>query len=108
MSIATSAVNAYTQAARLGSSQQEGSGQGSRIQDEEQQSFAGTLKDSLSRVNELQNSKDQMIEEFAAGKTNNVQELMVSIQKAGIAMQMTTAVRGKVLEAYKEIMNMPL
>lgn len=66
-------------------------------------SFTGTLKDSLNKVNQLQGMKDHAINEFASGRTQNVQELMISMQKSSLAMKMTTAVRGKVLEAYKEI-----
>ncbi len=71
-------------------------------------SFQETIKNSLAEVNELQTEKSAMIEEFATGKNQNVQEVMVALQKAGVAMKMTTAVRGKVMEAYKELMNMPL
>ena len=44
-----------------------------------------------------------MIDAFASGQTQNVHELMISMQKAGLAMNMTTAVRTKVMEAYKEL-----
>ncbi len=77
-------------------------------QPEQARSFEQTIKDSLSKVNEMQNEKSTMVTEFAAGKSQNVHELMISMQKASTAMQMTTAVRGKVLEAYNEIMNMPV
>ncbi|KUJ95960.1 MAG: flagellar hook-basal body complex protein FliE [Desulfonauticus sp.] len=69
-------------------------------------SFTATLKDSLKKVNDLQEEKESMIKAFAAGEKQNVHELMITLQKAGIAMQMTTAVRNKVLEAYKEIMHL--
>ncbi|SKA70801.1 flagellar hook-basal body complex protein FliE [Paucidesulfovibrio gracilis DSM 16080] len=69
--------------------------------------FGETLTDSLSKVNEMQGEKSRMIEEFASGKTQNVHELMISMQKAGVAMQMTSAVRGKIISAYQEIMRMP-
>lgn len=68
--------------------------------------FGQTLTDSLTTVNNMQNEKDDMVEAFAAGKSQNVHELMINLQKAGMAMQMTTAVRGKVLEAYKELVKM--
>lgn len=71
------------------------------------QSFGDTLKSSLVKVNDLQETKETMIEEFASGKTQNVHELMISMQKAGMAMQMTGAVRSKIMTAYKEIMQMP-
>lgn len=66
-------------------------------------SFTGTLKSSLNKVNEMQTAKAQAIEDFASGRSQNVHELMITMQKSSLAMKLTTAVRGKVLEAYKEI-----
>ena len=68
--------------------------------------FANTLKDSLAQVNSLQKEKQAMITSFASGEQQNVHELMISLQKAGLAMNMTTAVRNKALEAYKELARM--
>jgi len=71
------------------------------------QNFNETLANSLTKVNELQTEKKMMIEEFASGKSQNVHELMISLQKAGLAMSMTGAVRSKIMTSYKEIMQMP-
>ena len=68
--------------------------------------FADTLKDSLSKVNDLQQEKKAMITSFASGEQQNVHELMISLQKAGVAMNMTAAVRNKAMEAYKELARM--
>lgn len=68
--------------------------------------FSDTLKGSLAKVNEMQAEKKMMIEEFASGKSQNVHELMITMQKAGLAMQMTGAVRSKIMQSYKEIMQM--
>jgi len=68
--------------------------------------FTDTLKDSLKKVNDLQREKHSMIEEFASGEKQNVHELMISLQKAGLAMRMTSTVRNKVMEAYKELSRM--
>ena len=65
--------------------------------------FESTLRSSLGKVNELQKEKSAMIESFASGETQNVHELMISMQKASVAMNMTAAVRNKVMEAYKEL-----
>jgi flagellar hook-basal body complex protein FliE len=70
------------------------------------QSFAETIEDSLAKVNEMQADKSRMIQEFASGKTQNVHELMITLQKAGLAMDMTSAVRNKVMQAYKDLMSM--
>lgn len=69
-------------------------------------SFANTLKTSLNRVNELEIAKAHAIDEFASGRTQNVHELMITMQKSSMAMKLTSAVRSKVLEAYKELSKM--
>lgn len=69
-------------------------------------SFTNTIKNSLQQVNELETAKAQAIEDFASGRTQNVHDLMITMQKSSMAMKMTSAVRGKILEAYKEIARM--
>ena len=69
-------------------------------------SFASTLENSLSKVNELHGAKSRAVESFASGENQNVHELMISLQKAGLAMSLTSAVRNKVLEAYRELSKM--
>ncbi len=65
--------------------------------------FAEVLSTSLEKVNALQAERSAQITSFASGENQNVHELMISLQKAGLAMNMTTAVRNKVMEAYKEL-----
>ena len=67
--------------------------------------FGQTLTDSIKHVNDMQNQKNDMVESFASGKTENVHELMINLQKASTAMQMTTAVRSKVIDAYRELVK---
>jgi len=68
--------------------------------------FSTVLKNSLEKVNNLQTERSNMVTSFASGETQNVHELMISMQKAGLAMNMTAAVRNKVMEAYKELTRM--
>lgn len=68
--------------------------------------FTETLSGSLNRVNELQKEKAMAVDAFASGRNQNVHELMITMQKSSMAMKLTTAVRGKVLEAYKELTKM--
>ena len=68
--------------------------------------FSEVLSSSLGKVNQLQQEKKAMITSFASGETQNVHELMISLQKAGLAMSMTSAVRNKVMEAYKELSHL--
>jgi flagellar hook-basal body complex protein FliE len=65
--------------------------------------FAEMLNASLEKVNNAQKERSDLIASFASGENHNVHELMISMQKATLAMNMTTAVRNKVMEAYKEL-----
>jgi flagellar hook-basal body complex protein FliE len=70
------------------------------------ENFTATLKDSIQKTNQMQMEKNTMIESFASGKTQNVHELMITLQKAGLAMKLTSTVRNKVMEAYKELSHL--
>lgn len=70
-------------------------------------SFMDQLQHSVSDVNAEQVKKDQMVSSFASGENQNVHELMIQLQKAGVAMSMTSTVRNKVLDMYKELVKMP-
>ena len=69
-------------------------------------SFADTFEKSMRTVNDLQTAKTSAVESFASGESQNVHELMISLQKAGLAMSLTSAVRNKVLEAYRDLSKM--
>ncbi|MCM1126670.1 MAG: flagellar hook-basal body complex protein FliE [Lachnospiraceae bacterium] len=45
---------------------------------------------------------------WALGETENTHELSIALQKASTALQYTVAVRDKLLEAYREIMQMQI
>ena len=105
MSVSPMALKAYTDAMQTG--QNMAGGKAASGSNKAHNDFADTLKSSLGEVNNLQTEKNQMIEAFASGKSENVHELMISLEKAGVAMQMTSAVRNKVMESYRELMQMP-
>ena len=66
-------------------------------------SFADTLTNSLKEVNQLQGEKSAAVKSFVAGETQNVHELMITMQKASVAVSMTSAIRNKAMEAYREL-----
>ena len=71
-----------------------------------ERTFANTFENSLRAVNDLQMEKNRATESFASGETQNVHELMISLQKASLTMSLTSAVRNKVMEAYRELSKM--
>ena len=72
-----------------------------------QTNFMDSLKKSVSEVNAEQLKKDEMVASFASGETQNIHELMIQLQKAGLAMSMTSTVRNKVLDMYRDLVKMP-
>lgn len=62
----------------------------------------------LDETNRLQNNAEAAEIQFALGKANNTHDLQIAQEKANIALQYTVAVRDRLLDAYKEIMNMQI
>jgi len=71
-------------------------------------SFTDMLKAGIGQVNSLQLESDDLQAKFAAGETDNIHEVLIAGQKAEVALQLATAVRTKILEAYQEIMRMQM
>lgn len=72
-------------------------------------SFDSIFQSALDMVNETnQLSKSAELEEikFAMGESETTHDLTIALAKAETALQYTVAFRDKVLDAYKEIMNM--
>lgn len=62
----------------------------------------------LKETNDLQNDAQSAKMQFALGEADNPHDMQIAESKALVALQYTTAVRDKMLEAYKEIMNMQI
>ena len=70
--------------------------------------FAKMLSDAVEKVNSLQKNADQMANDFALGKISNIHDVIIEAEKASVALKLTTEVRDKIIEAYREIMRMQL
>ncbi|QDQ28663.1 flagellar hook-basal body complex protein FliE [Chitinimonas arctica] len=69
--------------------------------------FASVLKSSLDQVNQMQLDSQAKQTAFEAGDPNaNLQDVMVSLQKASLSFQTMVQVRNKLVSAYQEVMNM--
>lgn len=72
-------------------------------------SFSSVLDSAINMLNEtndLQKDAEAAEIEFALGEAENTHDLQIALQKANLALQYTVAVRDKMIDAYKEIMNM--
>jgi len=70
--------------------------------------FTDTLKSSISDVNRLQVEADTAIREMVAGNEKNIHEVMVSMEKASISLELLVQVRNKIIAAYDEIKRMQI
>ncbi|MGD7043678.1 flagellar hook-basal body complex protein FliE [Jeotgalibacillus proteolyticus] len=73
-----------------------------------QQNFAGMLKDSINEVNNAQVNSDDMTNKLIKGENVELHDVMIASQKASISLSLTMQVRNKAVEAYQEIMRMPV
>lgn len=71
-------------------------------------SIFNAMVDSLNETNDLQNAAEEEEIRFALGESENTHDLLIAQTKANVALQFTVAVRDKMLEAYKEIMQMQI
>jgi flagellar hook-basal body complex protein FliE len=71
--------------------------------------FGSLLKQAIENVNEKQQISSNMKSAFEGGdKTINLAEVMVASQKADVSFKAMLQVRNKLVEAYKDVMNMPM
>lgn len=70
--------------------------------------FGEFLAEAMAKVEAAQSEATQAAQKLATGEIRDVAEVMIASEKATLALQMTIQVRNKVLEAYQEIIRMPV
>ncbi|KAA0966517.1 flagellar hook-basal body complex protein FliE [Sporosarcina sp. ANT_H38] len=75
---------------------------------EAQQNFGEFLKAAIDGVNNKQQESDVMTEKLVTGGDVELHDVMITAQKASIALNATMEVRNKVIEAYQEVIRMPV
>jgi flagellar hook-basal body complex protein FliE len=69
--------------------------------------FATLLKNSLDGVNASQVEATRLARDFELGTPNtNLNDVVISMQKANLSFQQMVQVRNRLVSAYHEIMNM--
>ena len=68
--------------------------------------FSDLLKKSVDQANDYQKQADHAIKELVAGRTKNIHETMLAIERADLSLKLLVQVRNKVVDAYREIMRM--
>ncbi|NBX76133.1 MAG: flagellar hook-basal body complex protein FliE [Proteobacteria bacterium] len=68
--------------------------------------FSEFLSRSLDEVNQLLGSADKSAKDLAVGKSENLHDAMITMEKAETAFKLLVQVRNKVIDAYQEVMRM--
>jgi flagellar hook-basal body complex protein FliE len=71
--------------------------------------FAEVLKNSIEGVNRAQVNASDLARDFELGVPNtNLNDVMISMQKANLSFQEMVQVRNRLVSAYHDIMNMQI
>ncbi|WP_026958096.1 MULTISPECIES: flagellar hook-basal body complex protein FliE [Aliagarivorans] len=87
-----------------------GLGQGQDLQvNRSHETFGNLLRDAINNVNNLQGQANDLRTRFDMGdRSVSIGDVMVAAQKSSVAFEATVQVRNKAMEAFKEIMSMPV
>lgn len=69
--------------------------------------FGQTLKAAIEKVEAMQTEADGEAQKLAAGG-GNLHETMLALEKADVAMRVAMKARNKIVDAYNEVMRMPV
>jgi len=81
------------------------------ISDGKKSGFANTIKAAknyISEVDDLQQSSDVSIQDLLSGKNEDITSVVSAVAKADMSFKLLVGVRNKLIEAYKQTMNMQL
>lgn len=71
--------------------------------------FAEMLGQAVNKVNETQQVAGQLANAFEIGQSGvDLTDVMIASQKASVSFQAVTQVRNKLVQAYQDIMQMPV
>ncbi|WP_010653471.1 flagellar hook-basal body complex protein FliE [Fluoribacter dumoffii] len=74
-----------------------------------QSSFGTVFQQALNQVNDLNQNADALKTRYEMGDPDiSLGEVMIAAQKSNLGLEATVRVRNKVVQAYQDIMNMPV
>lgn len=72
-------------------------------------SFGDLMTKAINNVNEVQKKSSSMADAYEKGVAGvDITDVMIASQKASVSFQAMVQVRNKLVEAYKDVMNMPI
>lgn len=72
-------------------------------------SFGDMFSQAIGKVNETQQHSASLAKAYETGDPNvDITQVMVASQKASVSFQAMVQVRNKLIDAYRDVMNMPI
>jgi len=72
-------------------------------------SFGELMTQAINNVNEVQKTSSSMADAYEKGTAGvDITDVMIASQKATVSFQAMVQVRNKLVDAYKDVMNMPI
>lgn len=84
------------------------SGLAGRSQTDPSASFGSMVQEYLGDVSQAQNRADELVEALALGEPVDVHQVMMALNEASNAVNLTLQLRNKGLEAYQEVMRLQI
>ncbi len=82
---------------------------GIAVNETPQNEFGDLLKRSIDSVNETQQNASSLRTAFEQGEPGlDLADVMIAVQKSSVSFQAMVEVRNKLVDAYKDVMNMPV
>lgn len=69
------------------------------------QPFSSWLQTQMNELNATMTKSDTLATNLAAGKTENLHQVMISMEETKIAFQLAMQVRNRILEAYQDVLR---
>lgn len=72
-------------------------------------SFGDLMTQAINKVNDVQKTSSSMADAYEKGVAGvDITDVMIASQKASVSFQAMVQVRNKLVDAYKDVMNMPI
>ena len=71
-------------------------------------SFGSVLERFVDEVDSLQHRAEDARVKLATGEITDVHQVMMAVEEANLSMELMLEIRNKIVEAYQEVMRMPV
>ena len=76
--------------------------------DAQNNTFTSMLQEAIYSVDETQKAAGAGLEEVVTGKSDNIHEVMIAMEKAKVSFEMMLEIRNRAMETYQELSRMQI